>query len=193
MNPKASIKAITITTRTDGIWLTAAAMIVGVAAMITVGVTASEAGTAITPLMFIAAMMHVGFLIVGSSRFVATSSVPMIGAVMIESGFSDEPSWIRSIVLGCWWFVALELSWEAIDRRHGARYTAAATLRRVQEVVTVVGLALGIGLVASVATELAPARSVALQAVVLGGLLAAFMSLVRHVATTNASNPSNRG
>lgn len=174
---------VKMTTRTDGIWVTAVAMVVGLGAVTAMGATATEAGAAVAQLMVIAATLHGGFLIIGSARWVGVSTVPMVAAVMLESGFADEPSWMRSIILGCWWFVTMELSWEAIDRRSGARYTTKATMRRVQDVVTVVCVAMVIGLVASSATSFAPVRSVALQAVVLGGLLAGFLSLVRHVAT----------
>lgn len=175
------MKKIEVETRTHGIWITAAAIALGLIVITATGVTGSEAGTAITPLMFIAGAMHVGFVVVGSARWVGATSAPMLAAVVLESGFSEDPSWLRSIILGCSWFVVLELSWEAIDRRSGARHTIAATLRRVQEVVTVVAVSLGVGLIASSATSLAPVRTVALQALVLGGLLAAFVSLVRHV------------
>jgi len=174
---------VKITTRTNGIWVTAAAMAVGLGAVIAMGATATESRAAVAQLMVVAAILHSGFLIIGSARWVGVSTMPMVAAVMLESGFADEPSWIRSIILGCWWFVTMELSWEAIDRRGRVRYTTRATMRRVQDVVTVVAIALVVGLVASSATSFSPVRSVALQAVVLGGLLAAFLSLVRHVAT----------
>ena len=88
---------------------------------------------------------------------------------------------MRSITVGCWWYVTMEVSWEAIERRHGARNTAEATAHRVQEVATVVGVALLIGVGASALASIAPARSVALQAVVLGGLLTAFVAMIRQV------------
>ena len=178
---------IKVSTRTNGIWLTVAAMVLGLGVIIAMAATASESDTAIGPLMLFAGAMHVGFLVLGSARWMAAASAPLLAAVVIESGLGDDPSWVRAIVLGCCWFVAIELSWEAIDRRSGARYTTAATLRRLQEVVTVVGVALVIGLIAASATTFAPVRSVALQAVVLGVVLAAFVSLVRHVL---ASGPN---
>jgi len=45
----------------------------------------------------------------------------------------------------------------------------------------VVGVALLIGVGASALASIAPARSVALQAVVLGGLLTAFVAMIRQV------------
>jgi len=172
---------IKVSTRTDGVWVTALALVVGLAALITIGATTSEADTAVAPLLLIAGAMHVYFLVVGSVRMVAASSAPVLASFVLESGFGDEPSWIRSIVLGCWWFVAMELSWEAVERRNGARHTRAASMRRVQDVVTVVAITLAVGLIAASATSFAPVRSVAVQALVLAGVLAGFVWVVRHV------------
>lgn len=179
---------VKVSTRTDGIWVTALAMFVGLAALVAIGVSATEASDAVIALLVIAGAMHVYFLVLGSARWVAASSAPVLATIVLESGFSDEPSWIRSIVLGCWWFVAMELSWEAVDRRTGVRSTQAAMMRRVQDVVTVVAVALIVGLIASSATSFAPVRSVVMQAVVLTGLLAAFVSVARHVAAGQAKS-----
>ncbi len=170
--------------RLGGIWVTVLAAALGIGAASAVIITASEAHTVVVPLMTLAVILHVGFLTLGSARWVAIASLPMVGAIVLESGFAEDPSWIRSITLGCWWFVTMEVSWEAIERRYGARHTRAATARRVQEVATVVGVALLIGLVATVLISIAPSRSVAVQAVVLGGLLAAFVSVIRQVTTS---------
>ena len=170
--------------RRDGVWITLLAAVLGISAAVVMMVTASEARTAVAPLMTIAVALHITFLLLGSARWVASASLPMVGAIVLESGFADDPSWIRSIALGCWWYVTMEVSWDAIERRHGARHTAAATARRVQEVATVVGVALAIGAGALALQSLAPARSVALQAVVLGGLLTALIAMIRQVTAS---------
>ena len=170
--------------RRDGAWITLLAAVLGVAAAVVMMVTASEARTAVAPLMIVAIVLHLTFLLLGSARWVASASLPMGGAIVLESGFAEDPSWIRSIALGCWWYVTMEVSWEAIERRHGARHTVAVTDRRVQEVATVVGVALAIGAGALILESFAPARSVAVQAVVLGGLLTAFIAMIRQVTAS---------
>lgn len=162
-------------------WVTVLAAAMGMGAVAAMVATASEAMTAVVPLMAVAMLLHLTFLILGSARWVASASLPMVGGIVLESGFAEESSWMRPIALGCWWYVTMEVSWEAIERRHGARTTAEATAHRVQEVATVVGVALLIGVGASALASIAPARSVALQAVVLGGLLTAFVAMIRQV------------
>ena len=60
-------------------------------------------------------------LVVGSPRFVGLATVPVLGGALIASALGAEPAWLRSIVLGCVWYVAVELAWEAIERRDGAQ------------------------------------------------------------------------
>ena len=179
---------------------TVVAAALAIATAVAIRVTATEAITAVTPLVATGVILHWIFLIVGSVRWVGVASAPMAAAIVLEAGFADEPSWIRSILIGCLWYVTMEASWEAIHRRRVVRvvrirpwgassfpsfpgrrslYTREANERRVHEVVTVVALSLALSLAAMAATVVAPVRSVFLQALVLGGLLAAFVALVR--------------
>lgn len=168
---------------TRAAWVaTAAAVLLAVSTAVAISATATVATSAVTQLVAAGVILLVVFLLVGSSRWVGVASGPMLGAIVLEAGFADGPSWTRSILIGCLWFVTMEVSWEAIERRSRARHTRVATERRVQEVVTVVAVALVLGLVAVAATPVAPVRSVLLQAVVLGGLLTAFVALVRTAA-----------
>ncbi len=165
---------------TRAAWVaTVGAVLLAVVTAVALAATATEATTAVTPLVTAGVCLLVVFLVVGSSRWVGVASVPMMGAIVLESGFSDDPSWTRSILIGCLWFVTMEASWEAIERRSAGRHTRAANDRRVQEIVTVVAVALVMGLVAVAATAVAPVRSVLLQAMVLAGLLTVFVTLVR--------------
>jgi hypothetical protein len=151
----------------------AAAVALGVSA------TAVEGQVVVDQLLGLAMIIYVGSLLVGSARWIGASSIPLLGASAIEAGFGDEPTWMRSLVIGCLWFVAVEAGWEAIDRRGGATYTMAATARRLQEVATVVGVSSVIGAAATLAAALAPTRSIPLQGLVVGGLLVAFLFMVR--------------
>ena len=165
-----------------GLFATIAAAVMAIATGLAIIATASEAKPAVVPLVVVGLILLMIFLVVGSARWIGSASLPMLGTIMLEAGFGDGPSWIRSIVIGCLWFATLEMSWDSIERRSGAKHTQAATARRLQEVATVISLALVIGLVASAATSFAPDRSVLLQALVLGGLLAAFVVLIRQAA-----------
>lgn len=165
----------------------AAAVALGVSA------TAVEGRVVVNQLLVLALIGYVIPLFLGSARWLGLSSVPLLGAAVIEAGFGDEPTWMRSLVIGCLWFMAVEAGWEAIDRRSGARYTTAATARRLQEVFTVVGISVFIGAAATLGAALAPARSILLQALVVGGLLVAFGLMVAALVPSPTDGAKDTG
>ena len=71
-------------------------------------------------------------LVVGSPRFVGLATVPVLVGALIASALAAEPAWLRSIVLGSVWYVAVELAWEAIERRDGAERSIAFDQSPVQ-------------------------------------------------------------
>lgn len=144
-----------------------------------VSLTAVEGRVVVNQLLGLALLIYILPLFVGSARWLGASSIPLLGAATIEAGFGAEPTWLRSLAIGCAWFVAVEAGWEAIDRRSGAHYTNAATARRLQEVTTVVAISVFVGAAATLGAVLAPTRSIPLQALVIGGLLVAFGLVVR--------------
>lgn len=168
-----------------GLTLAAAA-----AACTVAGLTAVTAGVArgsVTQIVGWALVMYLFTLAIGSSWWLGASSIPLLGAALIDAGFGQDPVWLRSIVIGCGWFAVVELGWEAIERRAGGQYRPAASVRRVQEVTTVIVVAAGLGVTAVTVAALAPARSVMLQAAVVVGLLAALASLIRALLAEPAS------
>ncbi|MEM9652144.1 MAG: hypothetical protein AAGA65_08605 [Actinomycetota bacterium] len=174
-----------------GLLLTAAAAALAVAVGGAVWITAVEGRAVVAQLVAASLVIHLYFLIIGSARWIGISSLPLLGSALIEAGLGDGPSWLRSLAIGCGWFVAVEVGWEAIERRKGARYTAAATARRIQEVLTVVGVSVVLGGAATVTASLAPARSVPVQAVVIGGLLVALAGVVRALVPQTPAGPSS--
>ena len=164
-----------------GVWLSVAAVALAVLTAVVIRITASDGIDAVNALVAVMLLAHAALVLIGSSRWIGLTSIPVVVAVMVEAGLATQPAWTRSIVIGVLWFLTMEVSWEAIDRRSGVSYTEAATRRRLQEVVSVVGVALAVGFVATAATTIAPVRSVALQAIVVGALLFAFVSLIRQV------------
>ena len=81
-------------------------------------------------------------LALGSARLVGLATLPMLGAALVAA---DGRASIGSIVVGCLWYVTLELAWDSIERRDGGERTAAYAHRRVFEVTTVVTLTLAVG------------------------------------------------
>lgn len=174
----------------SGVGASILAILLVVLAAVLMTITATELPRLIRGLMVAAVLVHAVVIFLGSSRLVATSSVFMLVAVTLEPAMSDDPSWVRSIAVGLIWYIAMEVSWHALDRRDGTIYTSAALARRVQDVTVVVGLSLVVGLVAIAAATFAPGRSVGLQALVLGAVLAALAVVVRQLAPDDDPHPS---
>lgn len=171
----------------NGLWSSVAAVAVAAVATLVLVATATEGLTLVRSLAIVAVAAHVASIVFGAARLVGASMVPMVGAIAVESGMGSEPSWIRSLVLGCLWFVACELAWEAIDRRRGFHYAPAAVAQRVQEVATVVGATLAIGALAAAAVSLAPARSVPLQAAVLAMVVVVLIRFARRFVESSTA------
>ncbi len=165
-----------------GLWFSVVAIVAaGVTAWVA-WATSSEGRTVVLQLGVLAVVVFSGFLLIGAGRWIGVASLPMFGATAVEIGFADDPTWMRSIIIGALWFVTLEAGWEAIDRRSGSTYSAAATARRLQEVGTVLGLSLLIGLLATLAATVAPCRSVLIQGLVIGIFLLGLIAFGRLVA-----------
>lgn len=121
-------------------------------------------------------------LVLGSPRLVGLATLPVLGGALIASAAAAEPAWVRSIVLGCLWYVAAELAWDAIERRDGTERSSALDNRRTYEVATVVMLSLTITTVGFLVSFLAPARTMLVVGLVVLGLLAALRLATRHLA-----------
>ena len=123
-------------------------------------------------------------LALGSARFVGIATVPVLGSAMVAAGGADDPAWVRSIVVGCLWYLAVELAWDSIERRDGGERSSALVHRRVHEVATVVTLSLVVTIAGFAASGVAPQRMLLTQGPIVVGLIAALGLAARHVATT---------
>jgi len=111
-------------------------------------------------------------LSLGSARLVGIATLPMLGAALVASVAVAEPAWVRSIVLGIGWYMAVELAWDAIERRDGVKRSSAFNDRRIDEVTTVVTLALVISTAGFLLSFLAPVRTVLVSGLVIICLIA---------------------
>jgi len=121
-------------------------------------------------------------LAVGSARFVGVATLPIFAAALIASAGADDPSWIRSIVLGVLWYVAADLAWEGIERRDGVRRSSAFNDRRIDEATTVLVLSLAVATAAFLTSFLAPVRTVLAVGLVIVGLITALILANRHLS-----------
>ena len=172
-----------------GFAYSAIAVTLSLVAGVAVRVTATEGVNGVTQLMGFAVLVVVVALVFDLPQVLAASTILVLGAVLVEAGLGDEPTWIRSLAIGCLWFITVEVGWEALERRDGSRRTAAAFARRVQELSTVVVLALVLGVVAIALISFAPARSVLLQAVILALVIGLFVHALRQVWIASTNEP----
>lgn len=152
--------------------------------------TATELQALISGLMVAAVISHTALIFIGSPRLVIGSSAFVLIAVTVEALVSDDPFWVRSLVVGLLWYVAMEVSWHALDSRDGTTFTRKALAHRAQEVAGVVALTLVLGVVAIILATGAPARSVALQSVVLAGVLAGLAYVAGQLTSDDDSSAS---
>jgi hypothetical protein len=131
-------------------------------------------------------------LAVGSARLVGVASLPVLGSALFASATADSPAWVRSIVVGCLWYVAVELAWDSIERRKGVKRSPALELRRINEVSSIVVISLGVTVTAYAASSLDAPRTLIGQAVIVVALLAALVFAIRHVVATGARPAESR-
>ena len=161
------------------------AIVLGAACAATIVITTDRYATNAGQLAGIGLALFVVGVLAGSSSIVAFGTLPMLGAAMIEIGANPGDGWIRAAVVGSLWFVSLEMAWDAIERRDGHRRSKAVNFRRMQEVSTVVVGAFAVPLVVlALVTAFTPQRTLAVQALVVGGLAVAMISAIRHLAKT---------
>ncbi|MGI9605124.1 MAG: hypothetical protein ACR2P0_03200 [Acidimicrobiales bacterium] len=142
-------------------------------------VAAAPLATEVGGRLALTALVFYGIvLIVGSARLVGLSSILMLGAALASTS-STDPEWVRSIVIGCVWYAAIEIGWSSIEQRKGAERTAAFNRRRVNEVATVVALAVIVTLAGLVGSGAAAERTLIAQAPIVLGLVAAVALITR--------------
>jgi len=120
----------------------------------------------------------------GSARLVGVATLPVLAAALVSSVAAAEPAWVRSIVLGIAWYTAVELAWDAIERRDGVERSRAFNDRRIDEVTTVVILALVITTAGFLLSFLAPVRTVLVAGLVVICLLAGLRLATRRLGTS---------
>lgn len=121
----------------------------------------------------------------GARQLAGFASVPVLGSELIEVSASDESIWIQTLIVGCLWYVTVEVGWEAIERRDASQHSRAAVLQRSREVITVVALSLIGGVMALVTVSVAPVRTLPVQALVIIGVLSLFVMSLRHVSASS--------
>ncbi len=155
-------------------------------AMVTVS-SASGRTALVAQLAGLAIVIVAAGLIRRSGLVAGAATLPMLGAGLLEAASADDLRWVRALVIGCLWYLTLEIAWDAIERTDGAIRTAAANAQRVQEWATVVVAAALVVFFSMVAASLAPARTLVVQALLILGSLAGLVVALRNLAKSAAN------
>jgi hypothetical protein len=161
-------------------------------ASITGAITVADAGAAPSWPVSVGVGVGIGLLVVGlmlgSERVVGIASIPMlVGAAESLAPHVGEAS-LRPLIIGCLWFVSLELAWSSIERRDGVARPAAVDRQRVYEVSMVVVVTILVGLAATLVLPLAPTRTLLVRGVILGLVLAVMAEAVRRLRLADSQN-----
>lgn len=151
-------------------------------------VVVARAGSAIPWLEIRAPLAGLVFLaaglLIGSERLVGFASLPMLAGALLSVEPIDGPAWGRSLIVGCLWYVALELAWASVERRDGVERAEAIGRQRRREVSQVVIVAIAVGLGSALLATVAPARSLFVRGVVIAGFLAALIAAADRLTTS---------
>lgn len=121
------------------------------------------------------------------SRFAVGGAVlvALVGAV-IEIGTVPVQRWERSLIIAGLWYVAAELAWDSMERRDGRDRRLGVAIERAREVGTVLAVSLAATVAAVALVGAAPARTLLVLAVTVGGLAVALIAATRHLTATDA-------
>lgn len=140
-------------------------------------------------LAIVAAVLTVGALVIGSEVLLALATAPVLGAAVAAVDASAGPTWGRSLLIGCLWFVAVELGWYAIQRRGRDMVPVEVTVQRIREVATVVTVTLAVGVVAVGAATFSPPRSLLVRALLAATLVGGLAAVLRQLTDSPESVP----
>ena len=170
-------------TRTRGRALGAAALTVATSTATAIVVPA-EHPRMVLPLVGLALLLLTVAVVTRSDRLIAVATVPLLAAAVIHVQFSDEAVALWALGVGCGWYLATELGWEAIARRVACRFEPDIARRRAQDVVTVLAISCLIATVSLAASNLAPRRTVLVEALLIVMVIGGGATALRRLTTS---------
>lgn len=120
-------------------------------------------------------------LSIGSDRLVGIASLPMLVGAGERLDSIDQALSGRPLIVGCLWFVTLELAWASIERRDDVARPPAVDRQRVYEVALVVVVTVVVGVVAILVVPLAPPRTLLVRGMILALVLVLMAEVVRRL------------
>ncbi len=131
-------------------------------------------------------------LVIGSPRLAGLATLPALGAALFASAHTTDTAWIRSIVLGLLWYVAVELAWDAIAHRDGVARPRALVNRRIEEVTTIVISTIALGMTGLLLAGAAPMRTVFAVGSAVSVIIAGLVWITRRTTLDRSRVPSQR-
>ena len=168
----------------EGFLPAVAALLVATAVVIIVALSAVSLGPVVVRLEILAVIVLALGIAFGVERVVALATAPALGGAMLAMAASEDLLWGRSLVIGCLWYLAVEMALASVEQRNGTERTPAVSRRRIYEVAMVVAIAAAVGAGGLLVASIAPARTLVIQVLVSLALLAALLGAVRHLINT---------
>lgn len=130
-------------------------------------------------------------LVIGIDGLIGLATLPMLGGALAGVDPASGPALGRSLIIGCLWYIGLELAWWSVELRNNTVRSPAIAQQRAREVATVVIVTLAVGLAATGFTYLAPTRTLLVRALMAGAILITLAGAARHLTTSGpAVDPS---
>ena len=149
-----------------------AVLLVALASFLTGSATWSTSQTG-GRVAIIGAVLFMLALLLGSGRALGLSSLLGLAALLATTLPYDMTSWVRALVVGALWYMAVELGWDAIERRDGVRRTPSYVSRRLEETSTVVLISVVLTAAVFLVSEMAPLRTMLVVATAIIGIAVA--------------------
>ncbi len=129
-------------------------------------------------------------LAIGSRGLVAIGGAFVLAAGLFTTAGAENIAWVRSAAIGILLFVAIELAWDAIERRDGIARTSAFNGRKIDETTRVVVLSLAVTGAIYGLSSLAPSRTVFVIGLALLGVAVALGVATRRLRESEPEESS---
>lgn len=125
-----------------------------------------------------------------SERVVAFAAAPALVGLVVGATGSTDIAWGRALIVGCFWYLAIEAALSSIEWSGGLQVSVSAVQRRLLDVATVVFIGASTAVLGVAVAGWAPDRTIVARVVVLVAVLGALVAGVRHLATVDHPSDS---
>jgi len=120
-----------------------------------------------------------------SERIVAFATAPALIGLVVGATGSTQIAWGSALIVGCLWYLAVEVALSSIEWSGGLQVSATVLQRRLLDVASVLLFGVAAALVGVLLAGWAPERTIAARVVVLVVVLGALVAGVRHLGSVD--------